>query len=84
MKADGINDEDCVGLLCEDVVAAVVIEGRAEVETFKHAEVPGVAERWLLVDKDVTACQAHGNGVKVVGPKEGLPCRRFGGVCGRS
>ena len=66
------------------MVEAVMIEGRAEVETFKCMEVPGVVEQWLVVDKDTTACRAHGSGIKVVGPKEGLPCRGFGSVCGKA
>ena len=32
----------------------------------------------------MTAHRAHGSGIKVVGPKEGLPHGRFGRVCGRS
>ena len=79
-EADGITDEDCMGLSGEDSVALVMLEGQAKVEAFQHMEVPGAADGWFMVDADIAARRAHGSGIKVVGPKEGLPCGRFGGV----
>ena len=60
---------------------SVVVKCWADVITLLCAEVPGAAERWLVVDKDLTASWAHGSGINIVGPKEGIPCGRFGGVC---
>ena len=83
-EADGIVDEDRLGLSGEDLVASVVLEGWAKVEAFQRTEVPGVANDWFVVDEDTASGWAHGSGIEEVGPKEGFPCRWFGGVCGRS
>lgn len=39
-KFEGVGDDECVGLALEHVVAAVVGEGRADVEPVVTAEVP--------------------------------------------
>ena len=72
-EADGIADEDHVGLSGEDLVALVVLEGRAKVEAFQRTEVPGAADGRFMVDEDAAASRAHGSGIEVVGPKEGFP-----------
>ena len=84
LEADGITDEDCMGFLGEEAVAAVMIEGRAKVEAFQCMEVPGSADGQFMVDEDAASGRAHGSGIEEVGPKEGFPCRWFGGVCGRA
>ena len=81
-EVDSIADEDHVGLSGEDLVASVMLEGWAKVEAFQRTEVPGAADGWFMVDEDVTAGRAHGSGIEEVGPKEGFPCRWFGGDCG--
>ena len=81
-EVDGITNEDRTGLFGEDMVAAVMIEGWAKVEAFQHTEVSGSADGWFMVDEDAASSWSHGSGIKEVGPKEGFPCRWFGGVCG--
>ena len=80
-EADSITDEDHMGLSGEDLVALVVLEGQAKVEAFQCMKVPGLADGWFVVDEDTASGQVHGSGIKIVGPKEGIPRGWFGGVC---
>ena len=63
MLGDGINHSE----------AAVVVEGRANVETLAAAEVPGYADAGFVANNDRSANGANWGGVKVEGAIEVFP-----------
>ena len=62
--------------------AAVVLQGRADVEAVVSAEGLGGAGGWLVVDEYAASDGAEGGGVKVEGAVEVFPSRSEGGNSG--
>ena len=64
--------------------AAVVFQGRSDVETFAGAEGPGGVGGGLVVYENEASDGAEGGGVEVEGAIEVFPCRCEGGDGGLS
>ena len=64
----GLGVKQCLGGGVNDVKAAVVLEGRTDVEAATATEVPGVVVVDQVVDEDPATGRAKGDGVKVEGP----------------
>ncbi len=54
-EADSVGDGQGLGFGIDDTMAAVMLEGDANVESVRAAEVPGVASGWLIVGDDGAA-----------------------------
>ncbi len=68
-----IGDVEGLGFGIDDVMAAVMLERDANIESVRAAEVPGAAGGWLVVDDDgATKWQARG-GIVVEGAIEVCP-----------
>ena len=67
MKFGRVREEKGFGGGVDDVEAAVVIEGRSDVEAISAAEGPGLACAGFVVYEDRSANGADGSGVKVEG-----------------
>ena len=74
-----VRDEEGFGGGVDDLEAAVVFQGGADVEGVAGAEGPGGLGGGLVVDEDAAADGDEGGGVKVEGSVEVLPCGREGG-----
>ncbi len=72
-KFDGVADEDGPGLLSENAIAAIVVDGRTQVETLLSPIVPRATEGGFAVVENPAAGRAHRCGIKVVGTKEAFP-----------
>jgi len=72
-ELDGVREEGGFGNLVDDVEAAVVLGGVANIESIAASVIPGCTGRGLVVDEDATAQGADGGGVVVEGAVEVLP-----------
>ena len=72
-ELDGVREECGFGNLVDDVEAAVVLGGVANIESIAASVIPGCTGRGLVVDEDATAQGADGGGVVVEGAVEILP-----------
>ena len=64
-KLDDVGEEEHFGGAIDNVEAAEVMEGRADVESMAAAEVPGITGAWFVVDGDATAGRPNEGGVVV-------------------
>jgi hypothetical protein len=55
MEVNCVGDVEGLGFGIDDAMAAVMLEGDANVESVEPAEVPGAAGGWLVVDDDKAA-----------------------------
>ena len=79
MEINGVGDK---GGFCgdvDDLEAAVVLQGGADVEAVADAEVPGGAGGGLVVDEYAASDGAEGGGVEVEGAIEVFPSGYEGG-----
>ena len=78
-ELNSVGDKDifCGGV--DDLKAAVVLQGGADVEAVAGAEGPGDASGWLVMNEDAASDGAEGGGVEVEGAIEVFPCRCEGG-----
>ena len=81
-EPDSIGDADGIGVLVEDSVTPVVMQGRSEVKTVHGAEVPGAADGGFVMYENFAARGSHWRGIKIESAKEGVPgrwCHSCGG-----
>ncbi len=55
IEVDSIGDAEGLGFGIDDVMAAVMLKGDANIESVKATEVPGAASGWLIVGDDRAA-----------------------------
>ncbi len=68
-----ITDDDSSGFFGENTIAAVVVDGRANVKALLSVVVPRASEGGFAVVENPTPGRAHGRCIKVEGTKEPLP-----------
>ena len=66
-KFDGVTDGSAPCVPVEDGVAAVVVEGRANVITILAVIIPRTSDGGLHMGEGTTAERCHGCGIKVKG-----------------
>jgi hypothetical protein len=49
MEVDSVGDTEGLGFGIDDMMATVMLQGDANVESIRAAEVPGAASSWLIV-----------------------------------
>jgi hypothetical protein len=74
-KVDSVRDVEGLGFGINDAMAAVMLQGDANVESIRAAEVPGAASGWLIVGDDRAAEWEERGGIVVEGAIEVFPCR---------
>ncbi len=52
MEVDSVGDAEGLGFGIDDAMAKVMLQGDANLESVRAAEVPGVASGWLIVGDD--------------------------------
>ena len=72
-ELDGVGEEEHFGGAIDNMEAAEVMEGRADVESMAAAEVPGFTGAWFVVDDDATAGSPNEGGVLVERAIEVVP-----------
>ena len=55
MEVNSVGDAEELGFGIDDMMAAVMLHGGANVESVRATEVPGAAGGWLVVDDDEAA-----------------------------
>jgi hypothetical protein len=55
MEVDSVGDAEGLDFGIDDAMAAVMLQGDANVESVRAAEVPGAASGWLIVGDDRAA-----------------------------
>ena len=78
-ELNSVGDKDGFGGGVDDLEAAVVFQGGADVEAVAGAEGPGGAAGGLVVYEYAESDGAKGGGLKVEGDIEVFPCRCEGG-----
>ncbi len=73
MDADCVGDMEGLGFGIHDAMAAVMLEGDANVESVRATEVPGAAGGWLVVDDDGSVKWQERGGIVVEGAIEVCP-----------
>jgi hypothetical protein len=54
-EVNSVRDAEGLGFGIDDMIAAVMFEGDADIELVRAAEVPGAASGWLIVGDDGAA-----------------------------
>ncbi len=72
MEVDSVGDAEGLGFGINDVTAAVMLQGDANVESIRAAKVPGAASGWLIVADDRAAKWEERGGIVVEGAIEVL------------
>jgi hypothetical protein len=73
MEVDCVRDVEGRGFGINDAMAAVMLDGDANVESVRATEVPGAAGGWLVVDDDGAAKWQERGGIVVEGAVEVCP-----------
>ncbi len=73
MEVDSVGDAEGLGFGIDDVMAVVIIQGDANVESVRAGEVPGAASGWLIVGHDRAAKWEERGGIVVEGAIEVFP-----------
>jgi hypothetical protein len=69
-EVDCVGDVEGLGFGIDDPMAAVMLEGDTNVESFRATEVPGAAGGWLVVDDDGAAEWQERGGIVIEGSIE--------------
>ena len=64
-ELDGVGEEEHFVGAINNVEAAEVMEGRADVESMAAAKFPGITSAWFVVDDDDTSGRPNEGGVVV-------------------
>ena len=72
-EVDSVGDAEGHGFGINDAMAAVVLQGDTNVESFRAVEVPGAASCWLIVGDDRAAEWQERDGIVVEGAIEMCP-----------
>ena len=72
-ELDGVGEEEHFGGAIDNMEAAEVMEGRADVESMAAAGVPELTGAWFVVDGDATAGRPNEGGVVVERAIEVVP-----------
>jgi hypothetical protein len=72
-KVDCVGDVEGLGFGVDDVMAAVMLKGDANMESVRAAEVQSAAGGWLVVDDDGAAKWQERSGIVVEGAIEVCP-----------
>jgi hypothetical protein len=67
-EVDSVGDAEGLDFGINDAMAAVMLQGDANVESVRAAEVAGAASGWLIVDDDRAAKWEKRGGIVVKGP----------------
>jgi hypothetical protein len=73
MEVDCVGDAEGLGFGIDDAMAAVMLEGDANIESVGAAEVPGAAGGWLVVDDDGAEEWQERGGIVVEGAVKVCP-----------
>ncbi len=73
MEVDSVRDAEGLGFGIDDVMARVMLQGDANVESIRAAEVSGAAGGWLIVGDDRAAKWEERGGIVVEGAIEVFP-----------
>jgi hypothetical protein len=72
-EVNSVGDVEGVGFGIDEMIAAVVLQGDANIESVRAAEVPGAASGWLIVGDDRAAKGEERGGIVVEGAIEAFP-----------
>jgi hypothetical protein len=72
-EVDSVGDAEGLGFGINDAMVVVMLQGDANVESIRAAEVPGVASGWLIVGDDRAAEWEERGGIVVEGAIEVFP-----------
>ncbi len=64
-EVNSVGDAEGLGFGINDTMAAVILKGDADVESFRAAEVPGAVSGWLIVGDDGAAEWEERGGIVV-------------------
>jgi hypothetical protein len=73
MEVNSVGDAERLGFGINDAMAAVMLQGDANVESVRAAEVPGAVSGWLIVGDDRAAEWEERGGIVVKGAIEVFP-----------
>jgi hypothetical protein len=72
-EVGSVRDAERLGFGINDAMAAVMLQGDANVESIRAAEVPGASSGWLIVGDDRAAKWEERGGIVVEGAIEVFP-----------
>ncbi len=73
VKVDSVRDAEGLGFGIDDAMAVVMLQGDANVESIRAAEVPGAASGWFIVGDDRAAEWEERGGILFEGAIEVFP-----------
>jgi hypothetical protein len=78
-EVDSVRDAEGLGFGIDDAMAVVMLQGDANIESIRAAEVPGAVSGWLIVGDDWAAEWKERGGIVVEGAIEVFPGRHAWG-----